>query len=185
MKGKLLLLIIPFLLGSCSKWIAPPYTSVDRMLDIQKGMTLMEVDETLGIKPYNMLHLNENTAVFEYHYRLKDRDVNKISNYKKFIHEERSQTGGKEWFTKPSKFYVLFENEGFSTMLTENGLKHSDYLLLRNNNLIMVSESELVDFNLYEDASYLRAIDNTQKLKSRLRGLRKRAKSKNTRRTRK
>lgn len=166
MKRFLYLLLIPLILSSCATYIAPTYTSVDKMLQIEKGMSSDKVDETLGIKPYNMLHRNDSTSVFEYHYRLKDRDVNNISNYKKFIHLEQSQTGGKNWFTKPSKFYVLYEDNRFSTLITENGLENSDYLLLKNNNLMLVSQSDLVEFDLWEDASYLHRIDNTSKLKA-------------------
>jgi len=160
------LLLIPLFMGSCSKWIAPPYTSVDKMLGIEKGMTMDQVDAGLGIKPYNIIHRNDSTAIFEYHYRLKDRDLNNITNFNKFIHLEPSQTGGNDWFDKPSKFYVLYKDNKFSTLLTENGLNHSDYLLLKNNNLMLVSQKDLVDFEIWEDATYLHKIENTQKLKA-------------------
>lgn len=166
MKRNLLLFFIPLVLSSCSRWIAPPFTNVNNMLQVEKGMTAQQVDQVLGIKPYNMLHRNDSTAIFEYHYRLIDRDINNISNYKKFIHLEQSQTGGKNWYTKPSKFYILYENDKLSTLITENGLENSDYLLLKNNNLILVSQSDLVDFKLWENASYLHKIENTQKLKA-------------------
>jgi len=159
-------LLIPILFSSCATWIAPTYTSVDKMLQVEKGMSSVKVDETLGIKPYNMLHRNDSTSIFEYHYRLKDRDVNNIIKYNDFIHQEQSQTGGENWFTKPSKFYVLYDNNKLSTLVTENGLENSDYLLLKNNNLILVSQSDLVNFKLFENASYLHKIDNTQKLKA-------------------
>jgi hypothetical protein len=167
MKQRFLLLLVPLILGSCTRWIAPPYTSVDKMLSLEKGMNSNQVNATLGIKPYNILHKNESTAVLEFHYRLKDRDLNNIQNYNDFIHQEKSQVGGKNWFTKPSKFYILYEDDRLSTLITENGLENSDYLLLKNNNLMLVSQSDLVDFNLWEDASYLQKIDDTQKLKAK------------------
>jgi hypothetical protein len=162
-----LFLFLPLIFGSCSRWIAPPYTSVDKMLRLEKGMNPNQVNETLGIKPYNILHRNDSTAVLEFHYRLKDRDLNNITNYADFIHQEKSQVGGKNWFTKPSKFYLLYEGNTLSTLITENGLENSDYLLLKNNNLMLVSQSDLVDFKLWEDATYLHRIDDTQQLKAK------------------
>jgi hypothetical protein len=167
MKQRFLLLFLPLCLGSCSRWIAPPYTSVDKMLNLEKGMNPNQVNETLGIKPYNILHRNDSTAVLEFYYRLKDRDLNNITNYNDFIHQERSQVGGKNWYTKPSKFYLLYEHDRLSTLITENGLENSDYLLLKNNNLMLVSQSDLVDFKLWEDATYLHRIDDTQKMKAK------------------
>jgi hypothetical protein len=161
-------LLIPLtfliILSSCNKWIAPPYTSPDKILQVKNEMNLEQVNETLGIEPYNMLHKNDSTSLFEYHYRLRDREINNISNYKKFIHSAKSLTGGESWFDKPSKLYALYENNGLKTIITKNGLENSDYLLLKNNNLMLVSESDLVKLKLTEDASYLKKIGETQKL---------------------
>jgi hypothetical protein len=45
-------------------------------------------------------------------------------------------------------------------------LENSDFLLLKNNNLMLVSQSDFVDFKLWENATYLHKIGNTQKLKA-------------------
>lgn len=148
---------------SCATWVAPSYTSVDKMLRVEKGMTPEQVDETLGVKPYNMLHRNDSTALFEYHYRIKDRDINNISDPNEFMHTEESQKVGEPWYTNPSKFYVLFEQDRFATLITETGLKNSDYLLLRNNNLFLVSQSDLVDLDLWKNAAYLHKTDKTSR----------------------
>jgi len=167
MKPKLILFLIPLILGACSKWVAPPYTSVDNMLRLEQNMNQQRINSTLGITPYNVLHRNEETAILEYHYRLKDREMNNISNFDEFVHEEVSQTGGQPWYDKPSKFYLLLENNRLSSLITENGLENSDFLLLKNNNLLLVSRSDLVNFKLWEDASYLHQINNTTKLKAK------------------
>lgn len=167
MKSKMFFILLLMILGACSKWVAPPYTSVENMLQLEQNMNQQRVNQTLGITPYNILHRNEETTILEYHYRLKDREVNNISNFDDFIHEEVSQTGGEAWYDKPSKFYLLLENNRLSSLITENGLENSDFLLLKNNNLLLVSRSELVKFKLWEDASYLHQIDNTTRLKAK------------------
>ena len=153
---------------SCATWVAPSYTSVDKMLRVEKGMTPEQVDETLGVKPYNMLHRNDSTALFEYHYRIKDRDINNISDPNEFMHTEESQKVGEPWYTNPSKFYVLFEQDRFATLITETGLKNSDYLLLRNNNLFLVSQSDLVELDLWKDATHLHKIIKTPKTRQKI-----------------
>lgn len=165
MKNKIVFLGVLILLSSCGRWIGPSYTSVNKMLSLEKGMTTSKVDEVLGIKPYNILHKNDSNALFEYHYRLKERDMTKYAEYDPYFQPNLLQTEDATWYSKPSKFFVLFENEKFSSLVTESGLKNAEYLLLKNNNLILVSESDLIDFKLTDDITFVHKTENFKKPK--------------------
>lgn len=168
---RIFLLLIPLLAGSCSKWIAAPYTSVDRMLSLEKGMSRAEVDTTLGIPPYNLLHRNDSTLILEYHYRLKEREVKGISVRSSFTHEEGSQTVGDPVYTRASRLYLLFDDRGYVSLTTERGLENADYLLLKNHDLSIIPEEKILHFEDREEVSYLHKIEDPAlpKRKSHLR----------------
>lgn len=81
------LLILSF--GSCSRRVTQPFTSVDKMLKIEQGMVSSQVDTILGIKPYNILHRDDSTSLFEYHYRLRERNLYGKKNYRSLNRELR------------------------------------------------------------------------------------------------
>lgn len=164
MNKYLLILLTSLILGSCATLIEPPYTSVDKMLKLEKGMNSANVEKILGVKPYNILHNNDSTSIFEYHYRLKERDVSvNLNNSVDYMHVEESQIGGKERYTKPSVFYLLYKQGEFTTIITDNGLKNADYLLLNNNNLILVTQSDLIKLNLLNNTSVIHKINKLPK----------------------
>ncbi|MFA8300935.1 MAG: hypothetical protein ACEPOV_12280 [Hyphomicrobiales bacterium] len=130
-------------------------------------MSPEEVNTTLGIKPYNLLHRNDSTSLFVYNYKLKNREVDNIGNFNNYIHREKSQTEGDDWFVSPSKFYVLYEKERLSTLITQNGLENAEYLLLKNNNLFLVSQSDSINLDLIEGGLYLHRLDKSERFRNR------------------
>ncbi|MEA3496690.1 MAG: hypothetical protein U9R42_11715 [Bacteroidota bacterium] len=163
MKKKLLFLIIPLFFSSCSKWVVPNYTSVDKMINVEKGMDPQMVEETLGVQPYNILFKNDSIAIFEYNYRLKLREQNSFFQLKNSIHGKQSQKGGKSYFAEPSKFYILYQNNQFSTLVSTSSFVKSEYLLLKDKSLMLASHSDMITFGLGEDASYIHKIDRVHK----------------------
>ncbi len=166
---RLFLLLIPLFLGACSKWVAAPYTSIDRMLSLEKGMSQAEVDTTLGIPPYNLLYRNDSALILEYQYRLIEREVKGIYNKKTYVHEERSQLGGNPIFTSPSRFYLLFDKDGYLSLTTERGLEHSDYLMLKNHDLRIIPQEKIPYFKDKEEVVYMQMIETPANRKSNLR----------------
>jgi len=141
------------ILTSCAvqqnqKWIAPPYTSVDKIIKVKEGMSIEEVNNVLGINPYDIYILQDKGAsILIYNYRIKDREMEVPSNYNqrtKFIHSEEAQTSGEiRYKTDGNILYAFFKDGKLETMLTDAGKDNSEYLLLINNNVGILSKKEL------------------------------------------
>ena len=71
MKNKLIVVSYLFL-ASCIVQ-SPKYTTLERVLSLQVGMSKASVEETLGIKPYEVKAFNDSTNSFIYVYRVIDR----------------------------------------------------------------------------------------------------------------
>jgi hypothetical protein len=54
---------------------SPKYTSLAQVMELKLGMTKTEVEEKLGVKPYNLKSSNDTSDVFIYVYRLIDRQT--------------------------------------------------------------------------------------------------------------
>jgi hypothetical protein len=52
---------------------APRYTSVEKVFTLKVGMTKDEVNQALGITPYNISSISDSESVYLYKYRLTDR----------------------------------------------------------------------------------------------------------------
>lgn len=72
---KNLLLKIPFLLLILCSCIvrSPKYTTLEKVMCIELGMSKATVEDTLGIQPYDLKTRNDTGTVFIYVYRLTDR----------------------------------------------------------------------------------------------------------------
>lgn len=135
-----------------AKWIAPPYTSVEKIIQVKKGMTIEQANKTLGIEPYNVYNLQaDGSSILIYHYRTKVRRMTVPRNYVKKEQtvrgEERSQTEGVPWYNKEHNLlYVLFEDGKVKSLLTDQGRSDAEYLLLVNNNIKSITQKELTTF---------------------------------------
>ncbi|WP_317898070.1 hypothetical protein [Aurantibacillus circumpalustris] len=69
------LLKIPFILLLLSSCIvrSPKYTTLEKVLAIELGMSKTAVDNILGIQPYDLKTRNDTCTTFLYVYRLTDR----------------------------------------------------------------------------------------------------------------
>ena len=52
---------------------SPKYTTLDKVMSLKLGMSRTAVEETLGIKPYDIKSYNDTSNVFIYVYRVTDR----------------------------------------------------------------------------------------------------------------
>lgn len=113
-----LLLFLSFIscLTSCaiSKYVAPPFTDLDKILQIQHGQTAREVSETLKIRPYDVVYSHDKgRMILIYNYRVKDRRmILPTKTAGQVIHSEDAQRKGDLWYnTNYRELYVLFQDD--------------------------------------------------------------------------
>ena len=68
----MIFLLPVFLLTSCIIQ-SPKYTTLNQVMSLHLGMTKNEVDEALGVKPYDIKALTDTSTVLIYVYRVIDR----------------------------------------------------------------------------------------------------------------
>jgi outer membrane protein assembly factor BamE (lipoprotein component of BamABCDE complex) len=52
---------------------SPKYTTLEKVMSLQLGMSKVQVEDTLGIQPYDLKAYNDTSNVFIYVYRVNDR----------------------------------------------------------------------------------------------------------------
>ncbi len=143
----ILLLSISLLVGCASRtgWIAPPYTNVDKILNVQPGMTLSEVNQTLGIDPFDVYYIYaDGSFILVYNYRLKYRMMDESIIDKERITSEQAQTVGEPIYPDySSRLYVKFKNNIVQSLITDVGKENAEYILLVENNVQLLTANEL------------------------------------------
>jgi hypothetical protein len=143
----ILLLSASLLVGCASRtgWIAPPYTNVERILNVQPGMTISDVNLTLGIDPYDVYYIySDGSFILVYNYRLKYRMMDESTIDKETIRNERSQTVGEPIYRDySSRLYVKFKDNIVQSLITDAGKENAEYILLVENNIQLLTAHEL------------------------------------------
>lgn len=67
---------------------SPKYTTLQKVISLQLGMSKAEVEQTLGIQPYDLKAYTDTSNVFIYVYRVTDRKT--LSFYTKFVNGKKS-----------------------------------------------------------------------------------------------
>ena len=73
MKNKLLKIALLVLVFTSCIVQSPKYTTIDKVMTLQLGMTKAQVEESLGLQPYDLKANTTGTNVFVYVYRITDR----------------------------------------------------------------------------------------------------------------
>lgn len=133
--------------SSCSYWIAPPYTNVEKIAKIKPGMSIEEVNNVLGISPYNIFHIQDDGgSVITYKYRLKKRRMTVPARMKKQMEvraSEEAQTLGSAWYdSEEYTIYVLFKDLKVKSLMSDEGISKSEFILLKDNNLRIITKKE-------------------------------------------
>jgi hypothetical protein len=146
----ILLLNISLLIGCASRtgWIAPPYTNVEKILNIRPGMTLSEVNMTLGIDPFDVYYIySDGSFLLVYNYRLKYRMIDESIINKETIRNEQAQTVGEPIYPDySSRLYVKFKDNIVQSLITDAGKENAEYILLIENNVQLLTANELDDY---------------------------------------
>jgi len=114
-------------LESCaiSKYVAPPFTDVDKILELKHGQSAKAVAEVLKIKPYDIVYAHDKGKVLLiYNYRVKDRRmVLPTKTAGQVIHSEEAQRQGDLWYNKNYReLYLLFEDDKLGGIFGEEVL---------------------------------------------------------------
>ena len=113
--------------SSCSVLTSPKYTKVEKIIKLEEGMTITEVTTTLGLDPYDVLHIQKDgTTLLLYYYKHKERDIGKFQK-----DNEASLTQGRKIrYVKPSRLYVLFDDDQkLQSVYSEAGLQNSPFIV--------------------------------------------------------
>ena len=72
---KMMLLFVAFSIGLLASCVmqSPNYTTIDQVMSLKVGMSKTQVEETLGVKPYDVKLYNDTGSVLIYIYRVIDR----------------------------------------------------------------------------------------------------------------
>lgn len=139
----LFIIIALLIITGCSRWIAPPYTNVDKLSTVKIGMNLQQVNNQLGIEPYDVYFRGDNDFIVIYNYRVKDRIMKVSGDYNNTIHSDISQTNGGDWYGEKYFCYVYFKDKKVKSIVTDEGKKKSEDILVKNNNLYLIQKDQI------------------------------------------
>ena len=151
-----LLVGIAVLFSSCATRIAPPYSTVEKIVKVTPGMSASDVSSTLGIPPYDLYHMSgDGSTVLVYYYKLKQRKNTGCGLFEKwgladpFYSKEENLSVGSSYYTKESKLYILMTNGKVTSLVTDAGREDSEDLLVANNTIQFISKTNRHSFNYY------------------------------------
>lgn len=153
---KLCVIVCIIVFTSCStmKWQAPAFTNVEKLSKVTKGMSLNELNNTLGVQPYNIYNMQEDGAtILVYNYRTQIRNVKVPKDTEKRIGyifgSEASQTEGDKWYEDGWKTaYVFLEDGEVSSILTDAGRQDAAFLQITQNNIQEIAKEKVTDYKL-------------------------------------
>ena len=136
MKRIVLLALMPLLGISCMSekfMVSPPFTASDQIVSLRAGMTLDEVNNTLGISPYEVLSNVGGEVWTSYHFRVKNYIVPVTSfaqglddagpNRKPTsVDDLSSQNKGDLQFGEWGTLFVHFSDGKFKSAISEKGM---------------------------------------------------------------
>jgi hypothetical protein len=150
------LIAMVLLFSSCAKRIAPPYSTVEKVVKVTPGMSASDVSSTLGIPPFDVYHMaGDGSTVLVYYYKLKERKntgcglPERMGLDDPYYSKEENLAIGSSYYVKESKLYVLLVNGKVSSLVTEAGREDSEDLLIANNTIQFISKSNRNSFNYY------------------------------------
>jgi hypothetical protein len=108
-----------------SKYTAPHFTDLDKILALKPGLSLNEVNDVLKIKPYDIVYSHDKSKMLLiYNYRVKDRRMGlPTSTADQVMHSEDAQRQGEIWYNANYReLFILFEGEKLKSIYGEEVL---------------------------------------------------------------
>ena len=114
------------------------FTSSDRLYQIRPGDSYETVVATLGSEPYNVLSKQANGFdVYVYRYKIVERECQPES-----INQRGGESQGIEVYNgREEKVYLIFENNKLQSLITEEGMKSGNNILIVNNTLYAITRN--------------------------------------------
>jgi hypothetical protein len=110
---------------------------------VQTGMTIQNVNTTLGIEPYDVYFYSDNNFIVIYNYRVKDRLMKVKGDYNNSIHSDSSQVNGEDWYGDKYFCYIYFKDNIVKSIVTDKGKEKSEDILVKNNNLYLIQKKQI------------------------------------------
>lgn len=113
------------------------FASVESVIDLKMNSTIEEVISKLGSKPYNIYSKQKDGyAIYTYKYKLVERKVSQ-----RLINSKGGETIGTEVYNgKEHELFLLFKDDKLETLITSDGRKNSEPLILLNNTIFTRSK---------------------------------------------
>ena len=123
-------------LSSCKTVQVAKFASVENVMELKINSSLEEVINTLGSKPYNIYsNQKEGYAIYTYKYKLVERKVSP-----ELINSRGGETTGTEVYSgKEQILFLLFKDGKLESLVTTDGRKGSEPLIMFNNTLYTIS----------------------------------------------
>ena len=134
-------------LASCSVYVSPPFTDVEKISQLKKDMPANKVSAVLGIPPYDIYYMDETDGyILSYNYRVKNKRLKiETLNRDEFERKTRnddSQTAGTMWYDKKYKtVYCLIKGGNLVSYLTTSGQQNVDNVLTQLNRIEFIEKS--------------------------------------------
>ena len=114
------------------------FTSSDRLCQIRPGDTYETVVTTLGSEPYNVLSKQaDGFDIYVYKYKIVERRCHPES-----INQRGAESQGVEVYSgREEKVYLIFENNKLKSMITDEGMRSGNSLLIINNTLYALTKN--------------------------------------------
>jgi len=88
MKNKIIIVVSVFFIFTSCIVQSPKYTTLQKVMSLQIGMSKTEVEQILGLTPYDLKAYTDTSSVFIYIYRTTDRKT--LSFYTKFVNGRKA-----------------------------------------------------------------------------------------------
>lgn len=126
---------------SNSKVQAPKFTSVDRLLQVQPGMTYESVVQLLGCEPYNLLSNQlDGYSVYVYKYKLVDREL-EVEN-QNTLNQRGTETAGMDvYVNKLEEVVLFFKDKKLELLVTNQGKAESAQMIMLGNTLYSMTQN--------------------------------------------
>ncbi len=108
MKTKVLKIAFAFLFLTSCIVQSPKYTKLEQVMSLEVGMSKAQVEQALGIQPYNLKTFNDTSNVFIYVYRVIDR---------KTLSFNTKATNGKETLGRYTQLAVTYSKDNKVTSI--------------------------------------------------------------------
>jgi hypothetical protein len=134
-----LCILMTVFMVSCKTVQVAKFASVEDVMDLKINSSLDEVISKLGSKPYNIhSSQDEGYTIYTYKYKLVERRINPL-----IVNSSGGETAGTEVYNgKEQILFLVFREGKLESLITSEGRKDSDAVLILNNTIYTISRDK-------------------------------------------